>query len=268
MSSTHVIELGPDIVVKRYRSWSRDEPRREWRALRLLADHAPGLAPVAVDAALTGDAPYVAMSRLRGEPLGTGAVSDDQVDAAAAAIRVLHAAIPDDVLAALPLRVWHVADTVDMVGGWCAERPTLGADPLVAEAFRLGEAWLSAQEVDGWAAVDVAPVFGQADGNLANFLWDGSRVQLVDFEDSGRSDRAFELADAVEHVSMRVAGVDAGRLLAGCNLTAAETIRLAQCRRLFAVFWLLMLLPGGPAHKRNPPETLQQQAEHLLALLG
>jgi hypothetical protein len=30
-------------------------------------------------------------------------------------------------------------------------------------------------------------VLGQGDCNLANFLWDGPRVRIVDFEDSGPS---------------------------------------------------------------------------------
>ncbi|HEY2691135.1 MAG TPA: phosphotransferase [Streptosporangiaceae bacterium] len=40
-------------------------------------------------------------------------------------------------------------------------------------------------------------MFGNADGNLANFLWDGARCRIVDFEDSGVSDPAYEAA----HVS-------------------------------------------------------------------
>jgi len=35
-----------------------------------------------------------------------------------------------------------------------------------------------------------------------------------------------------------------------------------------ALFWLLMLLPGGPASTRNPPGTLSLQASRLLTLLG
>jgi hypothetical protein len=35
-----------------------------------------------------------------------------------------------------------------------------------------------------------------------------------------------------------------------------------------ALFWLLMLLPGGPASTRNPPGTLDLQASRLLTLLG
>ena len=112
-------------------------------------------------------------------------------------------------------------------------------------------------------------VLGQGDGNLANFLWDGGQVRIVDFEDSGPSDRAFELAVLVEHLSAWPgARLDTGPFLARFRLTGQEKARLTECRRLLALFWLLMLLPGGPASTRNPPGTLSLQASRLLTLLG
>jgi Ser/Thr protein kinase RdoA (MazF antagonist) len=108
------------------------------------------------------------------------------------------------------------------------------------------------------------PVFGQSDGNLANLLWDGERVRLVDFEDSGRSDRAFELASLTEHISVwHDNGIDAAALLGRFDLSAAESARVAFFRRAFAIFWLLVLrkrAAGGP--------TLNQQADRLLGLLA
>jgi thiamine kinase-like enzyme len=111
-------------------------------------------------------------------------------------------------------------------------------------------------------------VEGLEDGNLANYLWDGSRIRIVDFEYSGRGDRAYELAEAVEHVSAWVDGaLDAAALLSCSELTAAETARLAECRRLLALFWFLALLAEDPARPRNPPGTAVRQAGRLLALL-
>ena len=111
-------------------------------------------------------------------------------------------------------------------------------------------------------------VLGQGDGNLANFLWDGGQVRVVDFEDSGPSDRAFELAVLVEHLSAWPdARLDTGPFLARFSLTGPEKTRLTESRRLCALFWLLMLLPGGPASTRNPPGTLDRQASRLLARL-
>jgi thiamine kinase-like enzyme len=36
-------------------------------------------------------------------------------------------------------------------------------------------------------------VVAHGDPNLANYLWDGTRVRIVDFEDAGRGDRTVEL---------------------------------------------------------------------------
>jgi Ser/Thr protein kinase RdoA (MazF antagonist) len=114
----------------------------------------------------------------------------------------------------------------------------------------------------------VPAVLGQSDGNLANFLWDGQRVRIVDFEDSGRSDRAFELAILVEHVSVWLRGkLDAGRFISMLDLSGAELRRAADFRRVAALFWLIYLRPGGPSSSRNPPGTLRRQADRLLTLL-
>jgi thiamine kinase-like enzyme len=108
-------------------------------------------------------------------------------------------------------------------------------------------------------------VFGHSDGNLANFLWDGSTVRIVDFERSGRSDRPFELAELVEHISMWVdREVDITFLLTCFKLTDHENERLREFRILFAFIWLLRLLPGRPANARNPPGTLERQARRFL----
>ncbi|MEV6522052.1 hypothetical protein AB0M43_08945 [Longispora sp. NPDC051575] len=42
--------------------------------------------------------------------------------------------------------------------------------------------------------------------------------------------------------------------------------RFRAARRLAAALWLHMLLPGGPAARRNPPGTLDQQARRVLEL--
>jgi thiamine kinase-like enzyme len=106
------------------------------------------------------------------------------------------------------------------------------------------------------------------DANLANFLWDGTEVRIVDFEDSGPSDRAFELAVLVEHLSAwSDAGLPADMFLGLFGLTAAEQVRVREYRRLCALFWLTMLRPGGPSHDRNPPGILERQAARLLRLL-
>ncbi|MEU8247005.1 phosphotransferase [Nonomuraea sp. NPDC048916] len=98
---------------------------------------------------------------------------------------------------------------------------------------------------------------------MANFLWDGTRVRIVDFEDSGRSDRVFELAEMAEHVSMWVDGeVD---VPAWAELSPAEERRLLGCRRLQALTWLFLLSEEGP---RNPPGTFGRQVDRVLRRLS
>lgn len=71
---THAVELTGGRVVKRFAPGDGRGARREWRALTLLARHAPGPAPEPLRADLSASEPVVVMSRLDGEPLrGSGA---------------------------------------------------------------------------------------------------------------------------------------------------------------------------------------------------
>ena len=54
---------------------------REWRALRLLAEHAPGLAPEPLRADLDAHQPVVEMSLLPGVPLGDAPLTPEQESA-------------------------------------------------------------------------------------------------------------------------------------------------------------------------------------------
>ncbi|MEV4468654.1 phosphotransferase [Nonomuraea sp. NPDC049504] len=146
---------------------------------------------------------------------------------------------------------------MEWVGRRCAEWRSRGAraDLAVKEGLRWLEGWQPGQE-------GVTPVFGAGDGNLANFLWDGDRVRVVDFEESGRSDRAYELSEVVEHVSTWVDGdVD---IAAAVELSPQEERRMRECRRLHALMWLFLLSHESP---RNPPGTFERQVERVLTRL-
>jgi hypothetical protein len=208
--STHGIAVEEGIAVKRFRSHAEagerrlhgDEPRREWRALTLLARYAPGLAPRPIRAELDADPPLIAMSQVPGEPLGTRPVTEAQEDAIAAALSRLHHAIPPSALETveqapgsphlLPGRIRDMAHACN--AGLL--------DPLPRQAYRAALAWLDSGWAEHPASVTGRPVFAQCDPNLANHLWDGHSVHLVDFETSGRGDRATELADFAEHVTV------------------------------------------------------------------
>jgi len=261
------VDAGRGVVVKRFRSWDRDEPAREWRALRVLAEHAPGLAPRPLSASLNESPPVITMSLVPGEPLASAAVAPAQVHALARALDRLWRSVPPQRLD--PSGAANPARFTGQVRQQLAAGYELGADVRVRRAAARASAWLARGAVDREPAARGQVVLGQGDPNLANFLWDGREMRLVDFEDSGPSDRAFELAILVEHVSVwSDAGLDAETLLGRFELTAAERERLLQFRRLTALYWLMRLRPGSMASRRNPPGTLRRQADRLLALFG
>ncbi|WP_020573903.1 aminoglycoside phosphotransferase family protein [Actinopolymorpha alba] len=267
--NTHGIEMRHDVVIKRFRPGDAGQAIREWRALSLLAARAPGIAPMPVKADLVSETPTVVMARLTGEPLRGKPVSTAQLEGMVSAVtRLQESAIPPGLMSDLPVRRWQQEEVIARLRAWSADGPGRGAPPVVVEAVRAGLAWLARAGLEAKPAAGVVPVFGHGDGNLANYLWDGSRVRLVDFEDSGRSDRAFELAEITEHVSAWVDGaLDVEAFLSYFELSDAERARLRDCRRLLALVWLFLLAREDPAHPRNPPGTLVRQAHRLLDLL-
>ncbi len=265
---------------------ARDAARREWRALRLLAERAPGLAPHPLAADLRGDRPWVAMTRLPGVPLRGLPLTPEVVQALTRALARLHFPADAPAAEALPLRPGHPAAVAARVREWAPRlRPHTNATPHIRRALDAGLDWLGAHvpieahadaEARAVRVPDPAsappPVFGPGDGNLANYLYDQetSTVHVVDFEESGRSDRAFELAELTEHVSAwSEAAVELTPELLRLPLGPAERSLLPGYRRLLALVWLLLLTSDGlTAHPRNPPGTTDRQADRLLSLLS
>jgi Ser/Thr protein kinase RdoA (MazF antagonist) len=252
------------VVVKRYPDSSGGGAAREWRALGLLAEHAPRLAPEPISADLGARPPSIVMSLLPGEPLGTRPLVPAQERALAIAIGRLWQAVPARLVTSLPGELDSAAEFTRMVRGWAAEPSGPVTDRTVQDALAQGSAWLARAEISSTSTVrsPTPRVLGHGDADLANFLWDGELVRIVDFEGAGVSERAFELAMLVEHVSAwRDGGLDADRFIDEFDLSAAERARLADWRRLAALSWLLRLRSHGD------PGVPQRQAQRLLALL-
>ena len=137
------------------------------------------------------------------------------------------------------------------------------ADPaLVGDALTLARDWLATDHYDTDRIND--PVLAVGDGNLANVMWDGRVCRLVDFEEFGQSDIAYELADVIKHASSRLRRLlDVDALLRRMHLADIQRSRLHAFRRVLASFWLVMLLPGNAGFTRNPPGSTEDQARHL-----
>jgi len=72
---------------------------------------------------------------------------------------------------------------------------------MTLRAHAMATAWREREVLERHSHAGHHAVLGHGDPSLANFLWDGGRIRLVDFEDSGPSDRTFELAILTEHIS-------------------------------------------------------------------
>ena len=268
-TQTHELTFTATEVRKRYVSWERGEADQEWDCLTLLAEHAPGVAPRPLRRETHEGGPVVVMERLPGEPLGGAPLTAAQTASLGRALRRLYD-VPLEALhhAGLRERFYSPTTQAATVAAWLSEPHDLSAcrdERLVAEAVEVATTWLSTPSN---VPEPQLVALGIADLNPANVLWDGDTCRLVDFEDGGLTDPAFELADHVEHIAGRLAGVfDRDALVDAVGLSADERDRMHAYRPLWAAFWLAMLLPGNGGFRRNPPGTTEAQATHLLALL-
>ena len=270
MRQTHQVEVGDDGVVKRFGLAETAAADREWSCLVLLAGEAPGLAPRPLHRERRDGGTVIRMERVPGVPLSLAPIAADQLRALGLALARLHRVPLDAARAArVPARLLGAGE----LPGFLSERLASAADvrecedpALVQAALGLAAAWLE-------RPLHVPDVrltgIGIADLNPANVLWDGRACRLVDFEDGGLTDRTFDLADHVEHLASRLHGVYPPDALAeAAGLPGHERSRQESYRRLWAIFWLLKLLPGSSGFSRNPAGTTENQARHVLALLG
>jgi hypothetical protein len=231
--------MGPDRVIKRFTSWARGEPQQEWRLLTVLDERAAGLAPKPLSADLTADPPTVTMSRLTGTPLG-GRLDPARLDGLAAAMDRLWTVATHD----LPPRRFLPDVVLETV-----RRDLTGLGGPVGRAVKAALSLHSGQ-------ITGRRVVGHGDSNLANYLWDGQRVAIVDFEDGGWSTIEYELASLIEHRS--AADTDWDGFVARFGV---EPEQVLPARVVCAALWLWLLI------RRHPDsESVRDQAERVLAL--
>lgn len=247
---THDLRRDGGLITKTYRTWQRDEHRREWATLVRLAESAPGLAPQPVAEGLDQEPPWITMTVLPGHPI-SGHWTEDQLDLLAEAIQ----------------RLWQTsAEGLDSIGvhepgywrGLAAAsiRPNDGPERIAYD--RVVE-WIGSADLEALLDGSAAQVLGQGDPQVGNMLFDGRRIRLVDFEDAGASDLCFELANFAEHLGNRGTGLE--RL---ADRFPVDPARLAGCRRLLAAFWFFQLLPV----RAGRPAEFAEQTRRLLDLLA
>jgi aminoglycoside phosphotransferase (APT) family kinase protein len=176
------------------------------------------------------------MTVLPGDPL-SGSLTTPQLTALGDAVSTLWSITPAD------LRPIDVPALVERtVRALTALRSTPGVIGEAARAWSVPEGVFEVHD----------PVVAHGDPNLANYLWDGTRVRIVDFEDAGSGDRTFELANLVEHLS--------GRETEWASVVRRfdpDPDRFHAARCLWAGFWLTLV---------RAPGTAEAQAQRLIRL--
>lgn len=269
-SQTHDLSFTGPEVRKRFLSWADGEADREWGCLQVIWQHAPGVAPRPLRRETADGHPVVIMERLPGAPLGRKPLTARQTASLGQALRRLYD-IPIERISAAGIseRRYGPSTLPQALPSWLREERDLSVcqDPAqVREGVEAALEWL--------ATTDSLPVarlsgLGIADLNPANILWDGQTCRLVDFEDGGMTDPAYDLADHVEHIACRIAGVFGPEALcAAVGFSDDERERMRAYRPLWAAFWLVMLLPGNGGFRRNPPGSAEAQALHLIGLIS
>jgi thiamine kinase-like enzyme len=137
--------------------------------------------------------------------------------------------------------------------------------PDVGRAMTFAGDWLATRDAENL----VRPrreVFCRGDSNLHNYLFATNRLWLVDFEDSGWNDVAFELADMAEHPSWRQLPKNSWSFIEdSADLVRRDRERVLAGRRLLAIYWLAVLINRDVTNRANWPQ-LADQAAHLLDL--
>jgi hypothetical protein len=147
-------------VVKRYRSWDRGEPGREWARLTMLHQHARGISPQPLSRGCEDGAPVIEMARVPGEALGAAELSPAQVSAVAEALTRMHRAVPGEVLMHWPKRQWGPAEHTLLVRSWVRDTPPVACAPA-PDALRAAAAWLDSADSGNLTGPLAERVFAQ-----------------------------------------------------------------------------------------------------------
>jgi len=143
------------------------------------------------------------MELISGDALGDSPLTDPQLTALHHALARLFAITPDTLPnTALPAVSGNASDMRQRVKhAFSTLTNTDDPEPLARQALDCWNTWRSSRDDELLAA---APrVFGRGDPNIRNCLWNGHTLRLIDLEYAGWSDRAYELADLIEHPESR-----------------------------------------------------------------
>lgn len=247
---------GRDCCIKIFKVDIRQRGQREWASLLHLRENGIDYVPTPYQFVTVDGTPILVMELVHGSHLGHKHLSRDQLEILACRVKRLHLlpyeGRPENARVFLaPERVDGLIDL--MKGVPVQDQPT-------------------AQCLDLWTILSRGPaldllrqttelVFSRMDTSLANLMWDGDTIRLVDLEYGGWTERVFDLAEQVEHVQSRgTPDSEWEWYLQQFPLQPEEHIRLKQAQRLLAFDWARRF---WPAKDERSSENFLEQVERV-----
>lgn len=256
---------GEPVVLKVYSRPRRGEAEREWRTLGLLEPL--DVAPYPISFHDHPLFPTVAMSYLPGSAKDPSELREDELLSIFETHRkIQRLGVPGGVEDAINHPTNGLTRTRRYLDVYLASaRELFGNAPSLEDAWNLAREWVARLEVEDLVGSQRA-VLCRGDVNLVNYLWSGTEVKLIDFEDAGLNHPSFELADMAEHPNSRqVPGMRWEKVMETFGL---DPEAVWAGRRLLAVFWMTILAGKPRARDLNPPGALEEAACRVNAYLG
>lgn len=248
---------GRDLCLKLHRVDHRDRAHREWQALTLLTQRGHPRVPQPVWRSDRDDHPAIVMTYAAGTPLGGIHLQPPHLDALAAALTDLYSITPTDVTDALLEVTTPATAMLQRLHDTCTP---LAAGAEQRKLVDLWRRWSAGPDPDLFRAPLPQQVFGRGDPSLANAVWDGAELTLLDFEYSGWTDPAYELADLIEHPQSRATPDHTWHdFTERFALNPNAQARHLAARRMLALFWLTRWQPDDHRHHAQADRT-----RHLL----
>jgi aminoglycoside phosphotransferase (APT) family kinase protein len=234
------------ICIKVYKVDGRRRPEREWHALTLLAAYDVPNVPRLLWRDDFADSPAVGMTFVTGTAIPDEA--PDNHEASLAGLietwRHIHTVRLEGPLADL-VRIDSAAHYVARITDiWAKQLADHRTDPLTPHLEALLGLWSNSSDRQILAEPQ-PPMFSRGDANLLNWLHNPAtgKTGCVDFEFSGTSDPAFDVADLVEHISSRTFSDDVWSDVVDALGEGDQkfTRRFRAAQRTCALRWLAVL---------------------------
>jgi len=250
------------VVIKLYVKTDRQRVEREWAALTLLTPHGLRTVPALLWLEEAPVVPAIGMTRLHGQPLLQDTDQLTALRALAHTTTQLQAVPLTGLLARLPRIDTGEHYILRLRQAWPQLLAGQPDDPLTPLMQQLLAVWQRSGDTD-LVTAPATPVLSRGDANLLNWMTTHDGAACVDFEYAGFSNKVFDAADLIEHISARaIPDSTWTQLLPDLGVTDANRHQFAANQRTCALRWLAILWKQRD-HRREEFTAQHQRVDML-----